>query len=191
MLRRTLFRLDTKKVITADYRSLGMVYYDPVLAEVESKEGLRELKEVESRKRVVVLVYSKAGDARTKEAVMTVADESQLREVNNKILYAFASYTLDPSLPCVPAYEVYLNGARVSRILGRSPLSLQNTLPKIAHTAPAPTETFQENWPLDTALGFPIDKVTDVTNTLVRAADPNVHKVIQTTRDAYKKTASA
>eukprot|EP01064_Diplonema_japonicum_P036927 TRINITY_DN848_c0_g2_i1.p1 TRINITY_DN848_c0_g2~~TRINITY_DN848_c0_g2_i1.p1 ORF type:complete len:196 (+),score=22.53 TRINITY_DN848_c0_g2_i1:53-640(+) len=183
MFRRATLRLNSKRVMGLDYRWLGILYYDPVLAEVDTRKGLKELIEKESQKRIVVLIYTKAQDTLTKDLVLSVVEEADLRTVNDKVLYAFASYSLDESLPCYPVVDIYSEGKRLQRTLGRSPMTLRSTVPYFAFRSPHVSDpSSQEGWPVETTFGIPNTRIGGMIRKLSAATSSTLHSVLAAQR---------
>eukprot|EP01060_Flectonema_neradi_P018075 TRINITY_DN24894_c0_g1_i1.p1 TRINITY_DN24894_c0_g1~~TRINITY_DN24894_c0_g1_i1.p1 ORF type:complete len:202 (+),score=34.25 TRINITY_DN24894_c0_g1_i1:73-678(+) len=103
-----------------EYKAMGISYYEPTTIEVSSSEGLEDLRNNESHRKLVVVVHHSSDMTQLREDVVTVAEERMLAEYNNKTVYAFSNVSHDTTLPCSPVIDIYAKGKLVQRTLGCS-----------------------------------------------------------------------
>eukprot|EP01063_Lacrimia_lanifica_P011673 TRINITY_DN18398_c0_g1_i1.p1 TRINITY_DN18398_c0_g1~~TRINITY_DN18398_c0_g1_i1.p1 ORF type:complete len:221 (+),score=69.10 TRINITY_DN18398_c0_g1_i1:42-704(+) len=179
------------KMSMAD-RILGVMYYEPVFADIGDERGLRNLITVESHKRAVVVVYHKAKDTLARELFERAASEHTLCEVNNRALYAFASASLDPTLPCAPVVDVYIRGECVMRTLGRSPMPIRGALPHlIAQAKLAGDPEATEEYPSHSTYGLSnkLGLYQKILSRLSKAPSKEVFASIEKEREALPYSA--
>ncbi|KAJ9441930.1 hypothetical protein DIPPA_00228 [Diplonema papillatum] len=170
---------EKQKVVTLDYRMLGLVYHKPTFAEVDSAAGLDNLKKLESQKRVVVIVYNEPDDAVVRRTVSDVSLEVHLAEVNDRILYVFAPAALDETLPCTPVIDVWAKGELAYRSLGRSAYTLRGMLPKLATDHAWEPLDADECWPSQSTFGIPHDQLLKVLKEISLVQPPDLQEALR------------
>eukprot|EP00754_Rhynchopus_humris_P039929 Rhum_TRINITY_DN23007_c0_g1::Rhum_TRINITY_DN23007_c0_g1_i1::g.176823::m.176823 len=173
------------KVMGADYRALGIKYYEPVFVSVSTQEGLQELMKTVSHKKCVVICYHKLGDSDLKKALANIAVELPLAEFNDKILWAFASHTLDPTLPCYPVVDIHAKGELYLRSLGRSPVTVRGGICRVMSEVAFPSDPdADEEWPsLSTLYGVDKPLYSKILWNVMKASPQDLMQAVKDARN--------
>ena len=173
------------KVMGADYRALGIKYYEPVFVTVSTKEGLQELMQTVSHKKCVVVCYHKLGDSEVKESLANIAIELPLAEFNDKILWVLASHTLDPTLPCYPVIDIHAKGDLYLRSLGRSPATVRGGLCRVMSEMQFSSDPeADEEWPsIDTLHGIDKDLYKKIMWKMMKASPDEFTQALKESRE--------